>query len=77
MQFNNIEAELLGGKFQGSGSILLEPYSINFVYALNTMDLDKVSALMPKIFTASSGEVSISGSLGTNGNTLQYRRLYL
>ncbi|MCZ6924694.1 MAG: exodeoxyribonuclease 7 small subunit [Rickettsia endosymbiont of Ixodes persulcatus] len=71
LQFNNIEAELLGGKFQGSGSILLEPYSINFVYALNTMDLDKVSALMPKIFTASSGEVSISGSLGTNGNTLQ------
>ncbi|BBJ31683.1 hypothetical protein RAS_07920 [Rickettsia asiatica] len=71
LQFNNIEAELLGGKFQGSGNILLEPYSINFVYALNTIDLDKVSAFMPKIFTASSGEVSISGSLGTNGNTLQ------
>ncbi|ABV73675.1 hypothetical protein A1E_03720 [Rickettsia canadensis str. McKiel] len=72
LQFNNIEAELLGGKFQGSGNILLEPYSISFVYALNTIDLDKVLALIPKqIFTAMSGAVSISGSLGTNGHTLQ------
>ncbi|WP_347938674.1 AsmA-like C-terminal region-containing protein [Rickettsia oklahomensis] len=72
LQFNNIEAELLGGKFQGSGNILLEPYSINFVYALNTIDLGKVAALMPKkIFTTMSGAVSISGSLETNGCTLQ------
>ncbi|MFV9936157.1 MAG: AsmA-like C-terminal region-containing protein, partial [Rickettsia endosymbiont of Haemaphysalis japonica] len=71
LQFNNIEAELLGGKLQGNGNILLEPYAINFVYALNTIDLNKVSALMPKIFTASGGKISISGSLGTKGNTLQ------
>lgn len=71
LQFNNIEAELLGGKFQGSGNILLEPYSINFVYALNTMDLSKISALIPEIFTSSSGEISINGNFSTNGNTLQ------
>ena len=71
LQFNNIEAELLGGRFQGSGNILLDPYAINFVYALNTIDLNKVSALTPKIFTASSGKVSMSGSLETNGSSLQ------
>ena len=71
LQFNNIEADLLGGKLQGSGNILLDPYSLNFVYALNTIDLDKASALLPKIFAASEGEISISGSFSTNGNTLQ------
>lgn len=71
LQFNNIEAELLGGKLQGSGNILLDPYSLNFVYALNTIDLDKASALLPKIFAASEGEISISGSFSTNGNTLR------
>ncbi|WP_122036766.1 AsmA family protein [Rickettsia typhi] len=71
LQFNNIEAELLGGKFQGSGNILLEPYSINFVYALNTVDLNKISALMYNIFTWSGGKGSISGSLWTNGNSLK------
>lgn len=71
LQFNNIEAELLGGNLQGSGNILLDPYSLNFVYALNTIDLNKVSALLPKIFTASEGEISISGSFSTNGNTMQ------
>ncbi|ADE29872.1 AsmA family protein [Rickettsia prowazekii] len=71
LQFNNIEAELLGGKFQGSGNILLEPYSINFVYAVNTIDLNKILALMHNIFTWSGGKVSISGSLWTNGNSLQ------
>ena len=71
LQFNNIEAELLGGKFQGSGNVLLEPYSINFVYALNTVGLDKVSALYPKIFPTLEGEASINGNLRTNGNTLR------
>lgn len=71
LQFNNIEAELLGGKLQGSGNILLNPYSLNFVYGLNMIDLDKASALLPKIFATSEGNISISGSFSTNGNTLQ------
>ncbi len=71
LQFNNIEAELLGGKLQGSGNILLNPYSLNFVYALNMIDLDKVSVLLPKMFVTSEGEISISGSLSTHGNTLK------
>ena len=71
LQLNNIEAELLGGKFQGSGNILLDPYSFNFVYALNTLDLDKISALLPKIFHMTGGVISINGNFSTNGNTLE------
>jgi len=71
LQFNNIGAELLGGKFQGSGNIVLDPYSINFVYALNTINLSEVSALLPKIFNMSGGEISLNGNFSTNGNTIE------
>ncbi|HJD56305.1 MAG TPA: exodeoxyribonuclease 7 small subunit [Rickettsia endosymbiont of Pyrocoelia pectoralis] len=71
LQFSNIEAELLEGKFQGSGNVLLDPYSINFVYALNTIDLSKLSALFPKGFPTLNGEASINGNFFTSGNDLQ------
>lgn len=71
LQLSNIEAELLEGKFQGSGNVLLDPYSINFVYALNTIDLSKFSALLPKGFPILDGEASINGNFFTSGNDLQ------
>ncbi|MFY9590206.1 AsmA-like C-terminal region-containing protein [Rickettsia endosymbiont of Halotydeus destructor] len=70
-KINNIEANMLNGKFQGTGNILLDPNSINFVYALNTIDLTGLSALLPKIFPPLSGKGSINGNFSTNGNDLQ------
>jgi hypothetical protein len=67
----NIEADVLSGKFQGTGNILLEPYSINFVYALNTIDLGALSTMLPKSLPSLNGRGSFSGNFSTNGSSLQ------
>lgn len=70
-KINNIEANILAGKFQGAGNILLDSNSINFVYALNMIDLTGLSTIIPKIFPSLNVQASINGNFSTNGDTLK------
>lgn len=68
---SDISADVLGGKLQATGNITLEPYSINFVYALNSIDLAKLSSALPKGWLDTYGGLSINGSFSTSGNSLE------
>ena len=54
-----------------SGSILLDPYTINFVYALNSASIPEISKLMPPGVLESGGVISANGMWSTNGNSLE------
>lgn len=64
------DADLFGGRMQSSGSILLEPYTLNFVYALNSARIPQIAKLMPPGFVSSGGVLSASGMWSTNGEKL-------
>jgi len=64
------DANLLGGRLQSSGSILLDPYTVNFVYALNSASIDKIAKLLPPKMLNIGGFLSASGMLTTNGDKL-------
>lgn len=68
---SNLEANLLSGYLKGSGNILLNPNSINFIFALNSIDLAKLSAILPKGILATNGSASINGKVFTTGDTLE------
>jgi len=68
---SNLEANLLSGHLKGSGNILLNPNSINFIFALNSIDLAKLSAILPKGILATNGSASINGKVFTTGDTLE------
>lgn len=72
---SNLEAEMLGGKLKAAGSILLDPYTLSFAYALNSINLAQLSMLLPKGFLDNYGGLSINGQFTTNGDTLE-RLLY-
>lgn len=71
LQITNFDADIFGGRMVSSGSILLEPYTINFVYALNSANLTEISKLMPTGTLESGGGISASGMWSTNGKTLE------
>jgi hypothetical protein len=70
-KITNLEAELLSGKLKAGGNILLDPYTINFVYAFNSIDLAKLSAILPTRLPSSTGKISINGSLHTIGDSME------
>ncbi len=61
------DADLLGGRMQSSGSILLEPYTLNFVYALNSARVKQIAKLLPPGTINGGGALSASGMWSTNG----------
>lgn len=65
------EADLFGGRMQSLGSILLEPYTFNFVYSLNSARIPEITKLMPAGFINSNGMLSASGMWSTNGERLE------
>ena len=65
------DADLFGGRMQSSGSILLEPYTLNFVYALNSARIPQIAKLMPTGFVNSGGALSASGMWSTNGEKIE------
>ena len=67
----NLNMDVFGGRLQSSGSVLLEPYVLNFVYALNSARIPKIAALMPKGFVNSGGGLSASGMWSTNGEKIK------
>jgi len=71
LNISNLGVDIFGGHLNGSGSILLDPHTINFVYALNSMDITKLLALLPKNLLNNSGSASINGMFSTNGDTLE------
>jgi hypothetical protein len=72
---SEISGDVFAGKLKAAGNINLNPYSINFVYALNSIDLTKLSAALPKNWLDTYGGLSINGSLSTTGDSLE-RLLY-
>lgn len=65
------DADLFGGRMQSLGSVLLEPYTLNFVYSLNSARIPEIAKLMPVGFINSNGVLSASGMWSTNGNRLE------
>lgn len=62
--------DIFGGSLQTSGSMLLSPYSFNFVYSLNSADISELSKLLPANLLNSGGKISASGIWSTNGEQL-------
>ncbi len=67
---SKFDADLLGGRLQSSGSILLDPYTLNFVYAINSARISEIAKLLPKNMLTSGGVLSASGMWSTNGEKL-------
>jgi hypothetical protein len=67
---DNLEANVFAGKLTSSGSILLQPYTLNFVYALNSANIKEIANILPDGVYNGDGFVSIRGMLSTNGNDL-------
>ncbi len=70
-KIDNLEANLLSGKLKAEGNILLNPYTLNFVYALNSIDLAQLSNVLPRGLLDNYGGMSINGTLDTHGNSLK------
>jgi hypothetical protein len=65
---DQFDADVFGGRLQSSGSILLDPYTLNFVYALNSAGVQEIAKLLPAGTINSGGLLSASGMWSTNGN---------
>lgn len=70
-KFSELQAKVLDGNFKGEGNILLEPFTWNFVYALNSIDLAELSKILPKGLFDNVGGASINGMLSTNGDSIE------
>lgn len=66
----NLDVGIFSGNLKGSGSILLEPHTVNFAYALNSIDLTNLSNALPKGLIEGGGNASINGMFTTTGDTL-------
>ena len=67
---SKFETDLLKGRLSSAGSILLEPYTINLVYALNSASVEAISTLLPEGLMRSPGIISASGMISTSGNKI-------
>ncbi|MCC8371487.1 MAG: AsmA-like C-terminal region-containing protein [Rickettsia endosymbiont of Pseudomimeciton antennatum] len=70
-KISNLEANLLLGKLKAEGNILLDPYTLSFVYALNSIDLAQLSNILPKGLLDNRGRMSVNGAITTNGDSLK------
>lgn len=70
-EISDFNGDLLGGRLTSSGSVLLDPYTINFVYALNSASVDEISKILPDGMINKEGFVSLNGMWSTNGNSLE------
>lgn len=70
IDISKFETDLFGGRLQSSGSILLKPYTLNFVYALNSGQIKQITELLPENIINSGGVISASGMVSTNGEKL-------
>ncbi|WP_375327413.1 AsmA-like C-terminal region-containing protein [Candidatus Tisiphia endosymbiont of Nemotelus uliginosus] len=68
---SQLKADMLGGTLKAAGSILINPYTLNFAYAFNSINLAQLSLLLPKGFLDTYGGMSINGKFSTNGDTIE------
>lgn len=71
LTFADLNFDLFSGRLTMAGSILLEPLTLNFSYALNAANLSKISASLPKNLLTLDGLVSNNGVFSTNGDSLE------
>lgn len=67
----NLQAKTLLGDIKAEGSLLLEPFTLNFVYGLNSIDITSLCNFIPKELLDNTGVMSMSGMLTTNGDTVE------
>lgn len=67
---SKFETDLFKGRFISAGSILLDPYTITLVYALNSANVESITNLLPNDLIKSGGAISASGMVTTNGNNI-------
>lgn len=71
LTFTDLNFDLFSGRLTMAGSVLLEPLTLNFSYALNAANLSKISAALPKNLLTLDGLVSNNGVFSTNGDSLE------
>lgn len=71
LKIDNIKGDIWGGGIEVEGNILLSPYTLNFVYALNSIDLSKLSNFLSTEILDNEGGFSINGNLSTRGDSLE------
>ncbi|MCC8417847.1 MAG: AsmA-like C-terminal region-containing protein [Rickettsia endosymbiont of Bryobia graminum] len=71
LKIEGLKSDILGGGLEAEGNILLSPYTLNFVYALNSIDLAKLSIFFTKEFLDNQGGVSINGNFSATGDSLE------
>ena len=69
-KISKFASELFGGKITASGNLLINPYSINCAYALNSAYLKEITKLLPEGMFNSDGMISASGTWATHGDKL-------
>jgi hypothetical protein len=74
-KFSDVQANVLGGNLKASGSILLEPFTYNFVYAANSINLESLGKLLPSGYLTTPGVASMNGMITTNGDSME-KQLY-
>ncbi|RTK92646.1 MAG: hypothetical protein EKK61_03420 [Rickettsiales bacterium] len=68
---SKFDANIFNGKLNSSGSILLSPYTLNFVYALNSANVEDIAKLLPAGIINKDGKISTSGTFSTNGEKIE------
>lgn len=71
LTFTDLNFDLFSGRLTMAGSVLLEPLTLNFSYALNAANLSKFSDMLPKNLLRLDGLVSTNGVFSTNGDSLE------
>lgn len=71
IEIQNFDTDIFKGRLKSSGSILLEPYTLNFVYALNSAQIRDIIDLIPPGYIDTNGAISASGMWTSNGNSIR------
>jgi len=70
IEINNFNTDLFNGRMVSSGSILLSPFTINFVYSLGGAQIGEINKILPIGLPNSVGTLNARGMWTTNGNKL-------
>ncbi len=71
IDINKFDADIFGGRIKTSGSILIDPLTLNLVYGLNSASIDQISNLFLNGYPKTGGVVSASGMWTSNGDSLE------
>ncbi|MCP5369840.1 MAG: hypothetical protein H6909_04050 [Rickettsiaceae bacterium] len=71
LTFSDLNFDLFSGRLTTAGSILLEPLTINFSYALNSANLSNISNSLPANLLNLDGAASANGIISTHGDSLE------